>query len=53
MRRVLGVFETEEAAVLAVRNRHTGFQPWDTMGRNAVAIQIETPQRWGRNGGSR
>lgn len=53
VRRVLGEYETDEAAILALRNRHTSFPPWDTMGRNAVAIQIETPQRWGRNGGPR
>jgi hypothetical protein len=53
VRHVLGVYETDDAAILALRNRQTGFQPWDSMGRNAVAIQMDTPQRWGRNGGAR
>ena len=53
VRRVLGEYETDDAAILALRNRHSTFPPWDTMGRNAVAIQIDTPERWGRNGGRR
>lgn len=48
--RLLGVYATTEAAVLALRNRRTGFQPWDLMGRNAVSIQVDTDQRWKRNG---
>jgi hypothetical protein len=52
IRRILGIYETDDAAILALRNRHTGFRPWDMMGRNAAAIQVDTPQRWGRNGGS-
>ncbi len=50
--RVLGDYETDDAAILALRNRHTSFPPWDTMGRNAVAIQLDTPERWSRNGGA-
>ena len=46
LRRPLGVYETPAAAVLALRNRQSRFQPWDLMGRNAVAIQIDTVQRW-------
>jgi hypothetical protein len=53
VRRILGDYETDAAAILSLRNRHTGFQPWDTMGRNAAAIQLDTPQRWSRNGGPR
>ncbi len=53
VRRVLGDYETDDAAILALRNRHTSFPPWDTMGRNAVAIQLDTPERWNRNGGAR
>ena len=51
VRQALGEYETDQAAILALRNRHTGFHAWDTMGRNAAAIQIDTPQRWGRKGG--
>ncbi len=53
IRRVLGNYETDNAAILALRNRHTSFPPWDMMGRNAVAIQIDTPERWVRHGDRR
>ncbi len=53
VRRVLGDYETDDAAILALRNRHTSFPPWDAMGRNAVAIQLDTPERWSKNGGAR
>ena len=49
VRRALRVYETQEAAVLALRNRRTGFDQWDLMGRNAAAIQIDTPGRWKQN----
>jgi hypothetical protein len=48
VRRLLAVYETTEAALLALRNRRTEFEPWDHMGRNAVAIQLDTPERWDR-----
>jgi len=53
VRRVLGTYGSEDAAVLGVRNRRTGFQSWDGMGRTATAIQVDTEARWGKNGGTR
>ena len=52
VRRVLGLYETEQAAILALQNRRSGFGPWDLMGRQAVAIQLETEARWSRKGGA-
>lgn len=53
VRRVLGSYETEAAAVLALRNRRTGFHSWDSMGRTAANIQLDTSQRWSRKNGAR
>ena len=46
VRRLLGVYVTPEAALLALRNRRINFKPWDQMGRNAVAIQFDAAPRW-------
>ena len=48
VRRLLGVYVTPDAALLALQNRKTHYDPWDHTGRNAVAIQLETDQRWDR-----
>ena len=46
--RLLHVYETVDAALLALRNRQSHFEPWDRMGRNAATIQLDTAQRWDR-----
>ena len=46
--RRLGVYQTTQAAVLALTNRRSGFRSWDLMGRNGAAIQIDTTERWNR-----
>jgi hypothetical protein len=46
--RLLGFHQTAEAAVIALTNRRSGFQPWDLMGRHSADIQIDTRQRWTR-----
>jgi hypothetical protein len=45
VRRVLGEYETDEAAIQAVRLGHTGCHTWDSLERSAAARQLADPKR--------
>jgi hypothetical protein len=44
----LGLYGTNEAAVLALKNGRTGFRTWDVLGRKTAADQIGTVSRWNK-----
>jgi hypothetical protein len=44
----LGLYETNEAAVRALKNGRTGFRTWDALELNTAANQIDTLSRWNK-----
>lgn len=52
VRRALGSYRTNEAAVRALKNHKTGFHTWDALERKAAATQIGTLKRWDKGGQS-
>lgn len=43
--RVLGLYQTNEAALEALINRRTGFQTWDTLEAGNAKAQARAPQQ--------
>jgi hypothetical protein len=48
VRWALGSYETNEAALRALKNGRTGFRTWDALERKTAANQIGTPSRWNK-----
>jgi hypothetical protein len=48
VRLALGLYETNEAAVRALKNGRTGFCTWDALERKTAADQIGTLNRWNK-----
>ena len=53
VRRVLGFYATNEEAVLALRNRRTGFRTWDALQDKTAAMQVRTLKRWEKGAAAR
>ena len=45
VRRLLGQYETDEAAIAALKLGRTGFHTWDAMERKAAAVQLNGVRR--------
>jgi hypothetical protein len=48
VRWALGLYETNEAALRALKSRRTGFRTWDALERKTAANQIGTLSRWNK-----
>jgi len=46
VRWALGLYGTNEAAIRALKDRRTGFRPWDALKRGTTSAQIRTLTRW-------
>ena len=53
VRRVLGFYATNEEAVLALRNRRTGFRAWDALQGKTAATQVRALKRWKKGAAAR
>lgn len=53
VRRVLGLYETDEAAVHALKDGRTGFPTWDDLERKASTAQLAALKRRESHGKAR